>query len=148
VTTTTSRPGSALHGARCKTKNTVVRGGYGVYNYLMDGNYELNRESNFLWNISDSLANSNALQPSLSLDNPFPQLGVLPSMVGSPMVDPTKRDGYVQQWNFDIQQAFSPKWMVDVGYAGSVADHLEDSYPLISLTSGQVRFNRAGHFPI
>jgi hypothetical protein len=111
------------------TKTTVVRGGYGIYYNLTNGPSEFNRSSNFLWTVTETLVNSDPLTPSLSLANPFPQEGNLPASVGSPMVDPDKRDGYLQQWNFNIQQEIAPKWMVEAGYVGSVSHNLERLYP-------------------
>jgi len=35
-------------------------------------------------------------------------------------------DGYLQQWNVDLQYELGPNWMVDLAYAGSKGTHLAD----------------------
>jgi hypothetical protein len=42
------------------------------------------------------------------------------------MISPNFRDGYVQQWNADLQYEVLPNWMVDVAYVGSKGAHLSD----------------------
>jgi hypothetical protein len=36
------------------------------------------------------------------------------------------RDGYMQQWNADLQYEVGPNWMVDLAYVGSKGTHLPD----------------------
>jgi len=36
------------------------------------------------------------------------------------------RDGYMQQWNVDLQYELGPNWMVDLAYVGSKGTHLAD----------------------
>jgi hypothetical protein len=42
----------------------------------------------------------------------------------SNMIDPHFRDGYMQQWNLDLQYEFMPNWMIDLAYVGSKGTHL------------------------
>jgi len=42
------------------------------------------------------------------------------------MISPQFRDGYMQQWNTDLQYEVLPNWMVDVAYVGSKGTHLSD----------------------
>ncbi len=42
------------------------------------------------------------------------------------MIAPNFRDGYMQQWNADLQYEIKPSWMVDVAYVGSKGTHLSD----------------------
>jgi Carboxypeptidase regulatory-like domain/TonB dependent receptor/TonB-dependent Receptor Plug Domain len=42
------------------------------------------------------------------------------------MISPKFRDGYMQQWNADLQDEVLPNWMVDVAYVGSKGTHLSD----------------------
>jgi Carboxypeptidase regulatory-like domain len=36
------------------------------------------------------------------------------------------RDGYLQQWNVDLQYEIGPNWMMDLAYVGSQGTHLPD----------------------
>jgi hypothetical protein len=40
------------------------------------------------------------------------------------MIDPHFRDGYMQQWNLDLQYEVAPDWMIDLAYVGSKGTHL------------------------
>jgi len=42
----------------------------------------------------------------------------------SEMIDPHFRDGYMQQWNLDLQYELMPNWMIDLAYVGSKGTHL------------------------
>ena len=42
----------------------------------------------------------------------------------SEMIDPHFRDGYMQQWNLDLQYELMPHWMIDLAYVGSKGTHL------------------------
>jgi hypothetical protein len=42
------------------------------------------------------------------------------------MISPSFRDGYMQQWNLDLQYEVLPNWMVDAAYVGSKGTHLSD----------------------
>ena len=42
------------------------------------------------------------------------------------MISPKFRDGYMQQWNADLQYEVLPNWMVDMAYVGSKGTHLSD----------------------
>ncbi len=40
------------------------------------------------------------------------------------------RDGYMQQWNADLQYEVQPNWMIDLAYVGSKGTHLPDPIDL------------------
>jgi hypothetical protein len=42
------------------------------------------------------------------------------------MISPKFRDGYMQQWNAELQFEVLPNWMVDTAYVGSKGTHLSD----------------------
>ena len=52
------------------------------------------------------------------------------------------REGYVQQWNADLQYELGPNWMVDVAYVGSKGTHLADVRDI----NQQGEFNADGFF--
>jgi hypothetical protein len=45
-------------------------------------------------------------------------------LVQDNMISPKFRDGYMQQWNADLQYEVLPNWMVDAAYVGSKGTHL------------------------
>ena len=47
-------------------------------------------------------------------------------LVQDNMISPNFRDGYMQQWNADLQYEVLPNWMVDAAYVGSKGTHLAD----------------------
>jgi len=47
-------------------------------------------------------------------------------LVQDNMISPKFRDGYMQQWNADLQYEVLPNWMVDAAYVGSKGTHLAD----------------------
>lgn len=47
-------------------------------------------------------------------------------LVQDNMISPKLRDGYMQQWNVDMQYEVLPNWMVDAAYVGSKGTHLND----------------------
>jgi len=54
------------------------------------------------------------------------QVGQTTGVVQGNMISPQFRDGYMQQWNTDLQYEVLPHWMVDVAYVGSKGTHLSD----------------------
>jgi len=56
------------------------------------------------------------------LTQPGQQSGV----VQGNMISLAFRDGYMQQWNTDLQYEVLPNWMVDAAYVGSKGTHLSD----------------------
>ena len=54
------------------------------------------------------------------------------------MISRKFRDGYMQQWNLDLQYEVAPNWMVDAAYVGSKGTHLPDPIDLnqTNLTTG------------
>src|SRR5579864_3084904 len=47
-------------------------------------------------------------------------------LVQDNMISPKFRDGYMQQWNTDLQYEVLPNWMVNLAYVGSKGTHLSD----------------------
>jgi len=52
------------------------------------------------------------------------QTGLQSGVVQGNMIDPHFRDGYMQQWNADLQYEVQPNWMIDLAYVGSKGTHL------------------------
>ncbi len=54
------------------------------------------------------------------------QTGQTAGVVQGNMISPKFREGYMQQWNTDLQYEVLPNWMVDVAYVGSKGTHLSN----------------------
>ncbi len=126
-------------------RNTVVRGGYGVFwvpSDLSFGANPVNNPINLYTNTMIASINGNAT-PYNTLSNPFPAGIVQPpqrnpiyqtDLLGSSqsnIVLPYAPYPYVQQWNLDVQRILPGNTLLDVAYAGSKGTHL-------TLTSSQL----------
>ncbi|MFN7922699.1 MAG: TonB-dependent receptor [Bryobacteraceae bacterium] len=118
-------------------KNTVFRGGYGIF-YLeyIDGN--IGRPQNG-FSITPSFASAdNGLTPAFNWDNGFPQNFNRP-----PLISPTVVNGqgaqvvernnggnipYAQQWNGTLERQFGGNLMVSGAYVANKSTHLYDSW--------------------
>ncbi len=116
-------------------KNTVVRGGYGVFFYSggVEGAAGTIGSDGFSA-ITNYVGSENGLTPTNYLTNPFPTGFVYPTgntlglatALGSTIADPypNSKIPYVEQWNFDIQQQLPGSFMVSAAYVGSHGVHL------------------------
>lgn len=107
---------------------TVVRAGYGVFYSYMEpmGDAEwLIGNLPYAYGVSLS---SSPTTPALYLSQGLASgaldiaraTGVQLAAIGRQAISP-----YGQQWNFNIQRDFGHNWMLEVGYSGSKATHLE-----------------------
>src|SRR5882724_2385168 len=110
---------------------TVLRGGYGIF--WLPGGLETSGTStnNPIATIGTPFVSSldGGVTPRDRLSNPFPN-GLIPlinasqgtnALVGQGLTVFIRGEhqGYVQQWNFDVQQELATGFAVDVAYAGS-----------------------------
>ena len=126
-------------------RNTIIRGGYGLYFIPADLNHNLpdtgvgppfidrttplpNTEPIPVYNIQNSYCRSllAAFPGQCVAGDPFS----FPAFPGNPGGDVHERLGYVQQWNLDIQRSFAANWLIDFAYIGSAGHHLEGAYPV------------------
>lgn len=109
---------------------TVIRAGYGLFymlpNTTGDGGFAVgpwNRTQSWFSQdngISFPLTLQNSV-PAVSLSGPF----VLSPMTGVPYIDRNYPDGYMQQWNFNIQRVLPGSTILEAGYTGSRGSHLQ-----------------------
>ncbi len=122
-------------------KNTVVRGGYGIYyDQSRSGANGLLSYGSQGFNQSTSVVttyNNDGATPYLHLSNPFPNgliappgssLGLL-NDVGYGAIGPLRtaaagRTPYEQSWSFGVQQELGSNTVLDVEYVGKKGTHL------------------------
>jgi len=123
------------------SKNTVIRGGYGIYydQTRSGANGLLSYGSQGFTQSTGAITtyNNDGATPYLSLSNPFParliappgsSLGLL-NDVGYGAVGPLRttaaaRTPYEQSWSFGIQHQFGTSTLLDVEYIGKKGTHL------------------------
>jgi len=105
---------------------TSVRAAYGIFSavnpYIMTAT--VNQSPPFLLPISLPSPPSFS-DPWIGREDPFPYDGHTFSFpVQLYTISPDFRDGYVQQWNFNIQQQLGSNWFVQAGYVGRAGHKL------------------------
>ena len=103
-----------------KTERWVVRSAYGIFYDSSIFNINVFPRFNPPFYDLFYFANSG----SNTVQNILSQPGT--AVVEPNMIAPNFRDGYMQQWNVDLQYEIQPSWMVDVAYVGSKGTHLSD----------------------
>lgn len=116
-------------------EKTVLRGGYGVF--FVPYSVEQTSAIGNVFNVSMTQAFDNAqvrqpgtaAQPTLFLSNPYPNgitappgraLGADTQIGQSPvLVEPFRKNAYLQQWNFVVSRQLAKSLVLDVAYSGS-----------------------------
>ena len=106
---------------------TVIRGGYGVFWDIKILNVILNSNLTAPFLTAYSFNQSTNGIPNISLANPYGGTGS-PAIPNASWVENPFRDGYVQQWNFNVQREISPSLGLTAGYVGSKGTHLDHAY--------------------
>ena len=106
------------------TRNTVVRGGFGIYYATDNFNEEQFKVIGPPFYQSQTL-NSNPVKPTLFMSD------LLPSFAASANLNPFtfdrhNRTPYVSQWSFGIQRTFRQDYIFELSYAGSTGQKLPE----------------------
>ena len=111
--------------------NTVIRSGYGLF-WIPASMSEVTGDTRApAWDHNTPMVSTldNGITPYNTLDNPYPQ-GIQPppgnllglnSLIGQDAATNQRSDhtGYMQQWNFDIQQTVWKEGIAEATYSGS-----------------------------
>jgi len=130
---------------------TVVRGGYGIFWLPTNAANTTGNTNNPAYGVSTPFLSSvdGGITPADRLSNPFPN-GLLDPPGAAAGADTligqsinawvaAIQPGYVQQWNFDIQQELGGGLAIDLAYAGSKGTDLPHSLNLNQLPTDLLR---------
>ncbi len=108
-----------------KSERWVVRSAYGIFYDAAIANVNiLPRINPPFYNMAAYFQNPNCPGFLCSVQDLLSQTGQQAGVVQGNMIDPHFRDGYMQQWNADLQYELQPNWMIDLAYVGSKGTHL------------------------
>jgi hypothetical protein len=107
---------------------TVIRSGYGLYWDVKLLNVILNSALTAPFLTGFTFNQSINGVPNINLANPYGGTSGGPAIPSASWVENPFRDGYVQQWNFNIQHQLMESMGVTVGYVGSKGTHLDRAY--------------------
>jgi hypothetical protein len=109
-----------------KSNTTVLRGGYGIYYILPDGNISQNEQANLPFGGNLVFVNTHP-QPSFTTDNPFTSSISLPTPSAF-YRDPHMRDGYLQQMSLGIEHQLPWNMVATANYQHQHSLNLEQGY--------------------
>jgi hypothetical protein len=110
-------------------KQTVLRGGYGVFYVANGADYSSATQTGFSRATSIIPSSDNGLTFQATLANPFPtgllaptgSASGLATSVGSSIsfFEPNLRDAYMQRWSLNVQRELPGRAVVEIGYVGN-----------------------------
>jgi hypothetical protein len=109
---------------------TVIRGGYGVFWDVKLLNVILNSALTAPFLTGYNFNQSTNGTPNINLANPYGGTSGGAAIPSASWVENPFRDGYVQQWNFNIQRELTSSMGFTVGYVGSKGTHLDRAYDI------------------
>lgn len=108
-----------------KSERWVVRSAYGIFYDSTLGQINVFPRINPPYYNLSLFENGNCPPFGLcNVQNVVTPTGSSSGLVQDNMIAPNFRDGYMQQWNADLQYEVLPNWMVDAAYVGSKGTHL------------------------
>ena len=109
-----------------KSERWVVRSAYGIfYDVPISQINILPRINPPFYDLAAYFQNPSSCPGELcTVQDILSQTGQQSGVVQGNMISPNFRDGYMQQWNADLQYEVGPNWMIDLAYVGSKGTHL------------------------
>ena len=108
-----------------KTERWVVRSAYGIFYDVPIANINiLPRINPPFYNLAAHFQNPNCPGGLCVVQDLLSQTGLQSGVVQGNAISPKFRDGYMQQWNADLQYELGPNWMVDLAYVASKGSQL------------------------
>jgi len=128
-----------------KSERWVVRSAYGIfYDVPISQINILPRINPPFYDLAAYFQNPSSCPGELcTVQDILSQTGQQSGVVQGNMISPNFRDGYMQQWNADLQYEVGSNWMIDLAYVGSKGTHLANvidqnqSNPLTGRPYGQ-----------
>ena len=109
---------------------TVIRAGYGLFWDVKLLNVILNSALTAPFLTGYSFNQSTNGIPNIDIANPYGGGSGGPAVPSASWVENPFKDGYVQQYNFNIQHQLASAMSMTVGYVGSKGTHLDRSYDI------------------
>ena len=132
--------------------NTVLRGGYGIFQLPGIGQGGTNVSNNLVSTntVQATFVSLNGVTPAYELDNGVPPYSPLVGPNGLPyfptsLTNPTSSATmlelksilpYMQEWQFGVQRNLGRKWVAEIDYVGSHGVHMPGSYNLDQIRPG------------
>ncbi len=119
---------------------TVVRGGFGIFYAMNQGNDMIALSANPGASITTTYTNTVGRTPR-SMDTLFdtPSASNLAGTVGFSVIDPERKVPYLMSYNFNIQRQLNSSTVLELGYIGSAGRQLVGRQEL-----NEARLNRPG----
>jgi hypothetical protein len=102
-------------------EKTVIRTGFGIY-FGANQNDDFSDPTESVAPRYSASTNLPALQLYYGYD--LTQTGALGPSTSPKAIDPNRKDGYYENWDFNIQQQLPRNFVAQVGYVGSQGHHL------------------------
>jgi len=119
---------------------TVVRGGYGIYYLLQDGNIAFNNTGSIPYGGVVSIVNTKP-RASFSIDDPFSAgVAALPAP-GAFFRDPRMRTSYLQQFSFGVQRELPWRMVAEANFQDQNSKKLESSWNMNQPPAGAGALN-------
>jgi hypothetical protein len=128
------RFGFAWSPVRLGGKQTVLRGGYGIFFNMPQMQVYTLMGNNPPASLTESF--NVAEGKRLTLANGFPGSGTLPAFPAILPIADDYKPGYVQSWTFGIQQELFRSTVLEVGYVGSKSTRMDQTETLNMPTPG------------
>ncbi len=110
-----------------KSERWVVRSAYGIFYDVAIANVNiLPRINPPFYSLAAYFQTPTCPGMLCTVPDILSQTGLESGVVQGNMIDPHFRDGYMQQWNADLQYEVAANWMIDLAYVGSKGTHLSN----------------------